>query len=267
MKKILLILFLLTGTQAGAFDFEAGRNLGLSRMPLFSKPMASDLLVCPGVNLNDGKILIESGFQRRFELKDLDKAYGAAAYRYHFVFGAIGFSQFGRSDYYTESQFKGILGAQYRQFNLAIIMGSKNIEFGNDYGKYSMTSIGIGGGAKLKSVRFGFSADNLNKPKLTSASAAEQPTVGLYTEIESVNKFSMTGRATFEKYEKPSLAIGQIIRLAGDNGLFWGIGGNPLTYGGGIEMHYSSFMINYAVSYHPVLGFSHNVAIGFAAGK
>lgn len=267
MKKFAIIFIFLGFSNAGAFDFGAGRNLGMGRMPLFSDPAASDALVCPGVDIKHQRVLIESGFQRRFELKDLDKVYAAAGYRYCFVYGAFGFSQFGRNDYYTERQWNGILGFRYRWLAIASIWGGKNIEFGNNYGKYSISSIGFGGGVNIKKVHFGFTADNLNKPRLTSAATAEQPNLGFFTEIEGTKDFSMTGRAIFKKYEKPSLAIGQFIRLIGANSVFWGIGGNPLTYGGGVGLHYSLFLINYAVSFHPVLGFSHNIAIGLAATK
>ncbi len=267
MKKFIIAIFLISAIPVLAFDFGAGRNQGMGGTILLSTPLASDLLICPGAQLVDKQILLESGFQRRYELKDLDRVFVAGGYRYRFIYGAIGYSQFGRSNYYAEKNWKGLIGGRYRWFSIAIVAGGNNREFGNGYGSYSMQSFGIGGGANLKRVYLGFLADNLNEPRLAGSSSPERANYSIFGEVEGTKVFSITARATMEKYEKPILALGQFVHLSGKNAIFWGVSGNPLTYGGGVELHYSFMVVDYAVSYHPVLGFSHNISLGYSGEK
>ena len=127
--------------------------------------------------------------------------------------------------------------------------------------------MGLEGAASYREYHVGFMFDNLNGPKLAENDEADNARYNIYAEIEGPARFSITGRVTLEKNEKPLFALGQYIRLHEQGAVFWGLSDNPLTYGGGVEITYKNIELMYAVSYHPVLGFTHNISLGFASGN
>lgn len=260
--RILAVLFLISIGPLAAYDIDAGRQSGMGGTVLLSLSSVSDYLACP-VGYRAGQRLgFESGFQRRYDLRDLDKVYAAVGYRYRSLAGAIGLSQLGRADYYTEKLLKIAAGYKYRSLALGVIVTGKIIEIGeNDLCRAG--SIGLAGGIHYKMAHLGLVVDNINKPKPVENGRSDNIICKIYTEIEGPSLFSMTGRLTLEKYEKPSVGLGQYIRISGQHALFWGITGNPLTYGGGLEIRYSGITVNYNAGYHPVLGLSHNISLGY----
>jgi hypothetical protein len=246
-----------------SFDIGTGRLTGMGGTVLFSSPSASDYLTCPAVLLSERWMIFESGFQRKYDLTDLDKVSATVAGRYQRFSGAIGFSQFGRENYYTEKLIKGAVGAQFSMLTLAIGISGQRIEIGDNNGWFNMASLGITGGLNYKRYHLGLAADNINQPAPIDGAVRYNTIIKIYTEIEGPSTYSLTGRVALEKHEKPILAVGQYIRLQGENAIFWGVSNNPLTYGGGIDLHYREFRLCYAASYHPVLGMSHNFSVDF----
>ncbi|MCX6825936.1 MAG: hypothetical protein NTV06_01515 [candidate division Zixibacteria bacterium] len=248
IKHLFVIFFFLMGPIL-AYDIDAGRRIGMGGTVILSSPM--------------GDLTAEMGFERRFDLSELDRYYAIIGYRYKNVTGAIGFSQFGESNYYTEKLLKATAAIRLRMFTGGLLVGCKMIDIGNGYGSFRAGSVGLMGGMDCRKLHLGFVADNINQPKLADNAEPDKAVFSLYGEIEGPSIYSITCRAEFREFEKPAMSIGQYIRLIGKNAIFWGITGNPMTYGGGIEMCKSGLIINYAVSYHPVLGLRHNISLGF----
>jgi len=261
--KLIFLCLLGLSLPAFSFDIGAGRLTGMGGTVLFSSPSASDYLTCPAVLLSERQLVFESGFQRKYDLTDLDKVFAAAAYRYRSFSGAVGFSQFGRENYYTEKLIKGALGVQFRLMTLAIDISGRTIEIGDNHGSFNMTSLGVTSGLNYERFHLGLAADNINQPAPIDGAERYHTIYKIYAEVEGPSTYSLTGRVALEKYEKPILAVGQYIRLQGKNAIFWGVSNNPLTYGGGIDLHYRGFRLGYAASYHPVLGMSHNLSLEF----
>nr|MBN2278354.1 hypothetical protein [candidate division Zixibacteria bacterium] len=265
----IILLIILAAVPVYGYDFEAGRISGMAGSIMLSNPSATDLISCPVILPEAGRIVFETGYQRKFELSDLDRVYAAAGYRYRGLSTSLGFSQFGRSGYYTEQLIKSSLVFNYRWFSLGVGGGVKLVEIGEVERKYSLSAVGIdlAAGFKYKVFHAAAIAENINRPRLDENAPADQPVYSIYGEIEGSADFSVVGKVAFEKYEKPRLSIGQYIRIMNDNALFWGVSNNPLTYGGGVEIKYSMFGLMYAVSYHPVLGFTHNISLNFLSGE
>lgn len=266
MKILKLLMILPFLTQAvDAYDFDVGRQTGMAGGILLSSPTGCAFLNCPTGVMNRNEIVFEAGYQRKFELSDLDRVFICSGYKYQDFSGVIGFSQFGRSDYYTEQIFKAAVSYDYRLFQAALIAAVKRVAIGGGNAQsLSALSLGLAGGVHYDRYHFGMVIDNINRPKIDANTEAENAVLSFYGEIEGPSQFSIVGRAAFEKNQDPVLSAGQYIRLPGRNAIFWGVSDNPLTYGGGIEAAYSNFELMYAVSYHPVLGFSHNVSLNVA---
>jgi hypothetical protein len=268
MKIItLFIIILLPVSTSLAYDIEVGRQCGTGGV-LMSSPTASDYLNCPTGILSKRKIIFESGYQRKYELSDLDQVFAAAGYRLDGLSVSLGFSQFGRNNYYVEQQFKSTLSYGYGMYVASVLLSSRLIEIKANSGniKLSAVSLGLAGGVNYDNYHIGVVLDNINAPTLYDGDEKQNITYNIYGEIEGSDRFSITARLTLEQYEKPTMSIGQYIILSGRNAVFWGMSNNPLTYGGGVEVHHSFFGLIYAVSYHPVLGFTHNVSLNFEKG-
>jgi hypothetical protein len=264
MRVIRLIIFLsIIAIPLYGFEFEAGRTLGMGKTVLFSTPSASDFLSCPTATPDTGQILLESGYQNQYELSELNKLYAAAGYRYRGIFCGIGLSQFGKKDYYIDRLMRGVVGFKYRRFALGFIIDGKSVEFGRELGTYRTSAFGIGGGVNFNHGYLSIIINNINKPKLSEKATAKNSIYEIRGEILGISKFSLTGRIALEENEKPQVSIGQYIRIAGQYALYWGLADNPVTYGGGAELNYHGMIINYSTRYHPVLGFSHNISIGY----
>jgi hypothetical protein len=262
IMKTILFLLILSAPVLG-YEYEAGRSLGMGKTVLFSSPEASDFLSCPTAIPERGQFLLESGYRNLYELSELNKVYFAAGYRFKNIFGGIGLSQLGKSDYYIEQQLRGVVGAMYDRFVLATIIDGKNVEFGRGLGTYRADAYGVAAGIHFEHGYFSLVANNINRPKLEKNATAENALYEIRGEVIGSSKFSLTGRLALEENKKPMVSVGQYIRIADQLALCWGVVDNPVSYGAGAEFRYHGMIINYSTRYHPVLGFSHNVSIGY----
>jgi len=262
-----LIMVLIPISTSLAYDIEVGRQCGMSGV-LMSSPTVSDYLNCPAGILSKRKIIFESGYQRKYELSDLDKVFAATGYSLGRLSVSLGFSQLGRKNYYIEQKFKSTLSYRYNMYAASVLLSGRSVEIetvSSDV-KLSAVSLGLAGGINYNKYHLGIVVDNINSPKLCDEDEKQNIIYNIYGEIEGSRRFSITARLMLEQHEKPIISVGQYIRLSGRNAIFWGVSNNPLTYGGGVEVHHSFFRLIYAVSYHPVLGFTHNVSLGFERG-
>jgi hypothetical protein len=264
MKKIIVAIWLVGSTYANAYDIFGGIQTGMGGTALLSTSVATGLLYCPSGHIDDGQLVIESGWNRKFELSDLDRVFISAGYRYGDLTGVIGFSQMGKSDYYTEKIVKFNLAYQTGIYSAGLITSGRIVEIGTDIDRLQAASIGLCAGVHYRRYHVAIVVDDINKPKIVESLEGENIKYNIYAEIDGGSMHSITGRVILEKYEKPRVSLGQYIQLAESNSLFWGISHNPLIYGGGLKIKYKEAWLAYAVSYHPSLGFTHNVSIAYS---
>lgn len=265
----IIILMLLIFGSLNAYEFDIGRRYGLGGAVLFSAPTATDMLSCPTGLLNKSEIVFEAGYQRKFELADLDKIYAAAGYRYKNLSAVIGVSQFGKDNYYMEQLVKTTLSYSYSYLSAAVIVDGMQVNVGEDEDKLTLraASIGMAAGVNYQKYHLGFMVDNVNRPKLAETLLPEKSIYHIYGEVEGLSRFSIAGHLALEENQKPMASFGQYIRLIDNNALFWGISRNPLTYGGGLDIKYGNYGLVYAVSYHPELGLTHNISLNISTGR
>jgi hypothetical protein len=248
-----------------ACDIDAGRQSGLAGGIMLSAPSATDMLACPTGDMCGYKILFETGFQRKFELSDLDKAFISAGYGFGRLDLAVGYSQFGECGYYVERLLKS--GATIRLGRAAISaqLSLKKIEIGAEDERLDLHALSSAVAAGLNSSPYhiGIMIDNINRPRPEKNSVKDNAQYKMYGEIEGLSRFSITGYMAFEERQRPVFSIGQYIRPAEGGAVFWGVSDNPTIYGGGLEINCAGLWLMYAVSFHPVLGFTHNVSISY----
>jgi len=263
----LLLIWLVMTPFAGGYEIDAGRSYGMAGTVMMSQPSAGSHLACPSGMVQKGQLLIESGWQRRFELSELDQLFLAAGYRVGDVSFSAGFSQFGESDYYTEKIFRSTISYNYKNFTGSLIGSGKILEIGGTYDPFRAASVGLGAGVNYGPYHLGVVVDNLNRPKIVDRREGDNVLFDIYAEIEGGSFHTLTARLRFEKDHETYVGIGQYIYLYDHHAFFWGISHNPLTYGGGAELVYRGISFVYSANYHTTLGFTHNISINFIGGR
>jgi len=271
MRRILSALIgflLLPPCGAHSFELMTGRQAGLGGTFILSASSASEIVNLSSGSLAEGRIIIESGFRREFELKEFEQLFLAAAGRKGMFTFAAGLSQFGYRDFYAERTGRLMLGYQSDSLSVFSTLSTRLLSFGGRYPGLNAITAGVGAAWRTRYLIAAFSADNLTSPSMTgSADRKTQPKYDLFAELRGRGAFSVTGRLTIEKGYKPQHALGQKIDLADGAALTWGISTEPLQYGGGLLMDYRTGAITYAVSIHPVLGISHTISFSYLFGK
>ncbi len=260
----LLSLLMLTANVVG-FDLMNGHAIGMGRTSVVSRASAATLVNLPCGGLEPGGWRLEGGYNRRFELADLDQVFLAGAVRWRNLTVAMGASQFGKTDLYAEQLLKGSLACRYDSLTAGVMLSAMQVQIGNNYGTLRAATVGLGASWRTRLGQIVLTADNLTGPALTENSRKIQPVYSLHAEMARYDSYSITGRIRVEKLQKPQFSLGQLIRLSGRSSFFWGVGTEPLEYGGGIEISVRSGTISYATSVHPVLGFSHTVSFTYGS--
>jgi hypothetical protein len=266
-RTLFIILILATATVANAFDLRDSRYGGLGRCALLSQPTAANLVNLAGDGQPTDGAQIEAGYNRRFELADLDYVFLAGSCRYQQVTFALGASQFGKSDLYAEQLLKGSIAVRYHAFSFGLAPSAMQIQIGNGYGTLRAATLGVGATCTGRVFKVNVSADNLTQPRLLDDGDQIQPYYTLMTEYFGHQAFSLTGRVRAEEGQKPQFGLGQWIRLSPQSAFFWGVGGEPTEYGGGLELGIPVGSLTYAVGIHPVLGMTHTITLTYHPGR
>jgi len=262
MSLLLMLIISIAGTVSQAYTLHRGRSDGLGGAAILSQAEAATLLSIPCGGISDGVLKYETGFSRRFGIKELDHVFVAAAYR------RSGFMmQLGSADFYAEQT--GILSAayQYDSLTLGIAASILSVQFGGLYDRLTSTTITAGGGYRRGRILAAIVADNLTSPRLHENAIQATPTFTGYFELIGERYYSFVARCTLQKTELPQFGLGQKVDVTAAGSLYWGISTAPLTYGGGLDINYRRGRISYAASYHPTLGLSHTVSFAYTVGK
>jgi len=230
---IVTLVLILTASGADAFDLITPRAQGMGRTAPLSYPSAAWQVNLPARGLAVGDWRMEGGYNRRFDLADLD----------HF------------------------LAFSYDSLSIGASISALQVQLGNDYGRLRDVTAGIGLSYRYRRLLVAVTVDNLTRPTLTKNSEKYNPVYSLYTELAGQGAYSLTGRVTLEELQAPQFALGQIIRLSRRGSFFWGISTAPLEFGGGLEVYIPSGSLSYATSVHPVLGFSHTVSFTYGSSR
>lgn len=239
----------------------------MGRAVILSRSSASELLAVPAGGLVAGQGMVEIGFNRAFEMSELDNLFVAGAYRFGSVTVAVGFSQFGHSDLYTEQTARLSLACRRDSLTAAVTLSGLLVSFGGGYERLNAATLGCGLSYRTRRVIAAVTGENLTAPRLDENSREINPVYSGYAELIGPGPYSLTGRVTLEREEKPQFALGQKIDLSTKAAFFWGIATAPLKYGGGLEIDVKGRSLTYAVSYHPTLGLSQTVALSLAFGS
>jgi hypothetical protein len=259
------LAFVVLSVPGYAFDFMTGQGNGQGQAQVLSYPSPSALLNVSSSGMAPGAWRVETGLNRPYEMKELDQAFIAAAYRWRMLTGSFGFSQLGQRDFYAERTAKWSVQYAYRQFVASAYYSILSLSFGGLYEGLSAGALGLGGGYHHDRFYAAFAADNLNSPILDRGSPRIRPVYSLFGELRTSKTLSTLVRTRFENGNPPQFAVGQKIGISAVSSLMWGLQSKPLQLGGGVEIGIAGGWISYTASYHPVLGLSHTIAVSYGS--
>jgi len=200
-RKLLKVFFiacliLVSTVSPQAYEFLTGRGLGLQQTLLLSEPSASTLLRLSTNGINRREWIVEAGALRKFELKELDLAYLAAATRIGDFVLAAGISQLGQRDFYAEKTLRTSIGYQSRQIGISIFLSGVEYDFGGYYTSLRAAALGAGLSYAFSGIYLGASFDNLNSPTLLAGSPETKPDFSFYGELKGKGAYSILVRVT-----------------------------------------------------------------------
>jgi hypothetical protein len=269
LKKVVFLAGILSplfAATAGAFTVPTDRGLGMGGTVLLSKTSASTLVSIPIGGIENRTLKIDLFAERFFNVPALDQGGVAMAYRYGVVTGVIGMSQLGFSGLFAERTIRAGAGWRFAAFALGGTVSLRSLTFDDQYD--GVTAATASGCVSYRTRRLlgAISVENISEPKFSDASASFERVYHAYLEVIGIGSFSLTGRATVEKYQKPQFALGQLFEVSRFGALFWGVSSEPLQYGGGVDLIWRQSRVTYAGSYHPTLGFSHQLSLSLSIG-
>ena len=261
-----IVMSVLLSLEVAAFDYQTGRGAGLGGGILLRKSSASALVTLPSGGIDSGEIKVEMGLGRKFEMKELDQAFVAAAYRYRDAVVALGVAQFGHRDFYAERTARLNIAYPIKRIWVGASVSGIMVDIPQGYGQLRAAAWGVGLTVRTKRVTGAIVGDNLNSPILYAGGLPAEPKWSGYLEYAGSGSFSTLGRATLQAGQKPQLALGQFLRISKKAALFWGFATAPTLYGGGLEINHKKAVISYASQFHPVLGFTHQISLSYVFG-
>jgi hypothetical protein len=261
----MLLISVVTVAGVRAYDLMSPRGTGMGNTVVLSSPTAANLVNVVGIGLGRGQWRLDGGYNRRFELADLDRVYLAGAWRWRQWLLAAGAQQFGNPDLYAEQLLKGSVAFRFDSLCFGASLSGMQVQLGNGYGTLRASTVGVGVSYRRGRLLGALAADDLTSPRLVAGSRATLPSYSALMEILGFGSYSITGRMTLQRNQTPQFALGQIISLSGHGSLFWGFSTAPTEYGGGFEIYIPSGSLSYATSVHPVLGFTHTVSFSYGS--
>jgi hypothetical protein len=266
VRYILLVVMALAPTGIYAFDLADSHAPALGQTVVLSQPTPTTLVNTPGGGIINRSIRFEIGYNRKYDLADLDRVFVAAATRRGPISAAIGLSQFGKSALYSEKALKGMISYQLGQAAIGLTGSAINVQFGSNYGQYWAGTFGAGLAVRSARLLGSVVADNLTRPKLFASALAYPRTARLNIELLTARLLSVTLRTTMTEHEKPRVGLGQRIPLSKVSALYWGVSTRPLEYGAGVDIGRKGMVFTYAAAIHPVLGFSQTISLSIGSG-
>lgn len=267
MKKLtalaLLGLVLSVTSSISAYDFLTSRGTGLGQAALLSRPSPSELLNLPSGRLAINEWRFETGLSRAFDLRDFDQFMLAGVGRKGRFSLAAGFSQFGRSELFTEQIAKLTLATHIDSLTFAVGGSYLTVGFGGGYENLSAATLHAGSSFQRNWLTISFAADNLSSPSLNDGSPKVEPLYAAEVEYRGKHPLSIVGRLQAQKNERPRFSFGQHLALGSTAALMLGLVTAPVQFGGGVEIAHKGALLTYSMSVHPVLGLTQTIAISY----
>lgn len=264
IRNITIAIIVLCAASVHGFDLLDGQSGVLIDQ---ANPGAVEIQSLPSVRRPAGSWQFESGWERLYNLAELDRIFVAGAWR-HRSFGlAAGLGQLGRSDLYAERTVRSSLTYWRGRLGFGLIWSYRYLDFAGNFPALDAAAWGGSITLDMQSLLISGSVHNIGRPSFISGSPPQEPVYRLQVQAIREHRFSLLGGLLFENGQHLRWSIGQIIELADRSDLLWHVSSDPWVYGGGLRIGWQATTFRYSVVYHPVLGLTHTVSIGLGSQR
>ena len=257
-------LIIMLTLPVAAFDFASPPGVGAGKSVQLSAPGAGELLNLPIGASSAGWWRVETGLSRSYDLRDLDLVFATGAYRRRNLTLAIGFSQFGHSDLYSERLLKGSISLNRNSLALGASGSFMVLGFGGGYTSLNAVAFSFAAGWHSAKWHAAGAIDDLNSPTFAKHDRARKPRFSLHGEFVG-KSYSLLGHVTLQKDQDAQFGAGQRIAVKQSSAFVWGFTTSPFTFGGGIELGLGSSHITYSANYHPTLGLTQLISVSYGS--
>ncbi len=257
---LFLILFSASGVAAETSLIASGRANGIGQTIVLSNPMASEQLISGVLSNNNITLQADFGYQRKYNLKELDEIYTAFSYHFKSYTIVAGMSQLGDPDLYTQKEIR--IGLLYSKsiFTIGNFITSESHDFNNRYKSLNQLSYSFSFTIKQKYFILSSVLENLDRPSLTETSPQDEVKLTMYGELLRANKYKTTLMFSTQKGKQNKFGVGETVEISQTASLMFGFSTVPTQFGGGIELKWKKNAVIYNSLYHPVLGLTHSVS-------
>jgi hypothetical protein len=252
-------------TPALAFDFVSPTAVSAGKGIQLSSPGPGDLLNLPIGAQERNWWRVETGLSRSYDLRDLDLVFAAGARRIRSVTFALGYSQFGHSDLYSEKLLKGSISIQRNGLAFGVSGSYMSLGFGGGYTSLNAAAFGLAAGWHSPKWHVAGSVDDLNSTSFADSDPAREPRCALHGEFASGRSYALLGHVSLQKDQDTQFGVGQRIIVKQTSALLWGFTTAPFTFGGGMELGLGSSRITYSANYHSTLGLTQLISISYGS--
>lgn len=265
MRWVLVIGLLISLTSpVAAFDFVSPLGVGAGKGMVLSSPGLSELLNMPIGAPTAKWWRVETGLSRSYDMRDLDVVFAAGAYRMRSLTLALGFSQFGHSDLYSEKLLKGSVALSRNKLAFGVSGSFMSLGFGGGYTSLNAASFGLAAGWHSAKWHAATTIDDLNSPTFAEHDPARLPRYSLHGEFIG-KSYSLLGHVTLQKNQDAQFGAGQRLLIKQSSAFVWGFTTAPFTFGGGLELGLGANRITYSANYHPTLGLTQLISVSYGS--
>lgn len=234
--------------------------------PSLSNPSSTAMIAIPGLVATNSGYLFDIGWERKFQLKELDRMYLSTSMTTSFGSMSVGFDQFGLTDLYSEKTARLTLSHSFGNVGGGILLEGSQVSFARGYQSLSKASVGCGISASFSKLAFAIAGYDLNSPSYDSHSPATPRNGRIYAEYSGANRATASAYLGVTEKSKPQFGFGQRLSISESADLLFGAETLPTEYSAGLLFSHGKSLFSYAATYHADLGISHLMSIGFGLG-
>ncbi len=259
---VLLLVYLISFSvvHADSFQFPTARADALGGTALLSAPTPTEQLLSGTQMAPTEKLSFEFGYQRQYDLKELDLLYSAFSYKiknYNFL---LGFAQLGDPSIYTQKNIRAGLLYSNSFFTVGSFLTHESHDFNKHYQSLNQTAVGFSLQFRYKVFIINALLDNINQPLLTESSQKLDRKLTIFAELLGNAYYKTTLKFSTRKGYDNKFGIGESLKISRIGTLMFGFSTAPIEFGGGFEVRWNKSDLIYNSSYHPVLGFTHTMS-------
>jgi len=204
------------------------------------------------------------GYQRLYQLSELDLLLGSANYNLSFIKAGFAFLSYGTYEIFNETYFELALSKSFfRIINAGLRIDYHQIHFYSKFDRIYEFSVSAGVSSKIDDIILHVSLHDLNEPRLEDQNPRTRMGYRAGVSFQQISYLVMNVEISGQRGYEQRFHFGQEIILT-ENFIFrFGLITNPTIPSAGLGIKYRNLLFNYAISRHTDLGDTHSLSLTF----